>query len=81
MPRKKAAPKLKVDVPMEEPQVAEVKAKVETPAGPVTVVVKPKFGRLVEPFQKIVIEEGIETPVRETNWVLDQLRAGLLIKC
>lgn len=88
MPRAKAAPKakkLRVELPVEHLTPAEVQAAAPKPAEVVKetpmIVVKPRLGRLVEPFQKIAIEEGVETPVRQSNWVLDQLRAGLLVKC
>lgn len=88
MPRAKAAPKpkkLRAELPVEHLTLAEVQAAAAKPAEVVKetpmIVVRPRLARMVEPFQRIILEENVETPVRETNWVLDQLRAGLLVKC
>lgn len=43
--------------------------------------VRPVRGYMWEPFQCIPIQENVETPVEETDWVTSQIDAGLLEKC
>ena len=45
---------------------------------PPMIEVRPTRGYMFEPFQRIQIPEGQWTPVRETNWVIDQLARRLL---
>ena len=43
--------------------------------------VRPTKGYMFEPFQRIAIQEQVETPVLLSDWVISQIEAGLLEKC
>ncbi len=71
--------------PVEEEAVA-------TPEKPAEEVAEPKLAKgfiklkavkayMIEPFQRVAIKEGVETPVKHTGWVDAQIKAGLLRKC
>ena len=71
MARKNAVTPDPVVTPAEAPAA-------EAPAAKKVVKVRPTHGSMWEPFQRIMIAEGNETPVELTSWVDSQIKAGFL---
>jgi len=57
---------------------SEKKAEKETKK---FIKVRPKFAAMYEPFQRVRIPEGVDTPLVKSQWVEGQLAAGLLREC
>lgn len=75
------APELAPPADAEVTKAVDADAEVTPPVEKGYVNVRPVKSYMFDPFQRISIMEGVDTPVQLTSWIQAQLDAKLLETC